>query len=170
MKIKMVIFMVLIAMLLSLIMILSEGILAVAATPAPTFAPTPLYVDYVVNASAGPGGTISPSGGLFAYPGSSFTFNVTPNSGYKILDVSDNGISKGAIETYELWNVQTNHEVLATFSKITEAPADTSPPTAATAPSTLPGEPYNLIIVAVVVVALAAIIAAAAVVTTRKSK
>lgn len=32
------------------------------------------------------------------------------------LDASDNGVSKGAIHTYYLSDVQTNHQVLATFS------------------------------------------------------
>lgn len=140
-------------------MIMSEEALAVAPTPTPTtptLTPTsPSLVDYAVNASAGPGGTISPSGCLFAYPGSSFTFKVAPNPGYKILDVSDNGVSKGALQTYELWNVQTGHEILATFSKITEAPlVDT----------------YGIVIVAVAVVSVAAIAVAAVVLIKRNSK
>lgn len=94
---------------------------APVSNPTPSSIPTiPPQADYAVNASAGPGGTINPSGILFAYPGSSFKFHITPDAGYQILDVSDNGISKGSLQNYEVNNVQTNHQILATFSKINQ--------------------------------------------------
>jgi hypothetical protein len=160
MKSKVVVLVALMTVLMSLTTIMSEE--ALAATPASTPAPTPTstpppFVDYAVDASAGPGGTISPSGSFFAYPGSSFSFAVTPNAGYQILDVSDNGVSKGALQTYELWDVQTNHQILATFSKITQT-------------STPVGGTYNLLIIALVAVALATIMAAAIVLRKRKNK
>ena len=125
MKSKVAIIAVLIIVLMSLVM--SEEVLAQTLTPTPTDTLTPVpCVDYAVSASAGPGGTIKPSGvGFFAYPGSSFNFLITPNEGYQILDVSDNGVSKGALQTYDLWDVQTSHQILATFSKINQ----TSTPT-----------------------------------------
>ena len=88
-----------------------SGIHASSPTPTPT-----IFADFAVSAFAGPGGSISPSGDQFAYPGSSFTFTITPNSGYRISNVLVDGISKGAISTYRFDNVQSNHEISATFT------------------------------------------------------
>jgi hypothetical protein len=86
------------------------------STPTSTPTPTPL-ADFGITASAGPGGTISPEGeGLFAYPGGSYTFIITPDFGYRILDVTVDGVSQGNISTYTLTNIQSNHEISATFA------------------------------------------------------
>jgi hypothetical protein len=86
---------------------------ALSTTPSPS--PT-IFADFAVVGSAGPGGKISPSGSQFAYPGSSFTFTITPNSGYKISDVIVDGVSQGPISTYSFTNVQAGHEISATFT------------------------------------------------------
>jgi hypothetical protein len=87
-----------------------------AANPTPP-TPTPPTADFAITATAGPGGTISPEGeGMFAYPGQSFTFTITPNFGYQITDVKVDGISQGKISTYNLTNIQSSHEISATFS------------------------------------------------------
>jgi hypothetical protein len=85
------------------------------SSPEPTSSPT-VYADFGVTSSAGPGGTISPSGSQFAYAGSSQTFTITADSGYKILDVVVDGVSKGPISTYSFTDVQANHEISATFT------------------------------------------------------
>jgi hypothetical protein len=84
--------------------------------------PEPL-ADYWVTAEAGQGGTISGGSG-FAYPGSSWYFTITPNPGYQILDVKDNGVSKGAISSYNLTITphDVNHLIEATFTLITTSP------------------------------------------------
>jgi hypothetical protein len=114
-----------------------------AQEPTPTHTPPPGYptptpvilADYAVSASAGPGGTISPnSTGMFAYPGSSWMFTITPNPGYKILDVQDNGVSIGAISTYKFTIVQEGHIIKATFSLIS-TPTITPTPTASPTPT-----------------------------------
>lgn len=74
-----------------------------------------VYYDFNVNAIAGTGGTITPSGGLTP-PGTSYTFTITPNTGYKIADVTDNGVSKGSISIYYLPNTQENHQIQASFA------------------------------------------------------
>ena len=87
------------------------------ASPSPT--PTVL-ADFMVSASAGPGGTISPSGGMFTTPGESHSFTITPDVGYQILDVKDNGVSKGAISSYGISDIHENHQVEATFVASTD--------------------------------------------------
>jgi hypothetical protein len=83
----------------------------------PTLSPSSIpFADYVVTASAGPGGAIDPSGDLFAYPGVGFTFTITADSGYKISDVTVDGVSKGAISTYSFDDVQASHQIVASFS------------------------------------------------------
>jgi hypothetical protein len=95
-----------------------DNILADSGTPPPS-TPTPL-ADFMVSASAGPGGTITPSGDMFTTPGESHSFTITPDVGYQILDVKDNGVSKGAISSYSIPNIHENHQVEATFVASTE--------------------------------------------------
>jgi hypothetical protein len=76
--------------------------------------PTPPFSDYGITVNAGPGGKISPDGG-FAYAGSTYTFNITPDPGYEISDVIVDGISQGKITTYPFTNIDRNHEISATF-------------------------------------------------------
>lgn len=84
------------------------------STPTSTPTPTPL-ADFWITTSAGPGGTISGGGG-FTTPGTSYTFTITPNFGYQILDVTVDGVSQGKISTYTLTNIQSNPEISATFA------------------------------------------------------
>ncbi len=55
---------------------------------------------YVITASAGTGGTISPSGGVSVQSGANQTFSITPNSGYRIAGVTVDGVSKGSISSF----------------------------------------------------------------------
>jgi len=65
------------------------------------------------------GGTISPFGTLVADIGSSQTFTITPNTGYKIKDVKVDGVSVGAVSTYTFSNVTSDHTIEASFEAIT---------------------------------------------------
>jgi len=69
-----------------------------------------------ITASAGTGGTISPSGSINVNAGNDITFTITPNSGYEISDVKVNNISVGAVSTYTFNDVGENYTILATFS------------------------------------------------------
>ncbi len=71
---------------------------------------------YTITASAGANGTISPSGSVVVSAGSSTTFTMTPNSGYKIATVTVDGSSVATNPTYTFSNVTTNHTISATFS------------------------------------------------------
>ncbi len=72
---------------------------------------------YTINASAGAGGTINPSGKITANKGASQTFTITANSGYAISDVLVDGSSKGKISTYTFSNITANHQIYASFEK-----------------------------------------------------
>jgi hypothetical protein len=70
---------------------------------------------YTINASAGTGGSISPSGAVSVTQGNNQTFTISPNTGYTIGAVTVNGVSQGAISSYQFTNVQANHTITATF-------------------------------------------------------
>jgi hypothetical protein len=72
---------------------------------------------YTITATAGTGGSISPSGNVKVDYGADKTFTITPNTGYQVLDVKVNNVSKGAITTYTFTNVTANHTISATFKK-----------------------------------------------------
>jgi hypothetical protein len=76
-------------------------------------------VIYSLTASAGTGGTISPSGTVFQGQGSSQTFTITPSSGYTIASVLVDGTSVGAVASYTFSDISANHTISATFAAST---------------------------------------------------
>ena len=74
--------------------------------------PTP---SHTITASAGTGGSISPSGSVPVQDGGSQTFTITPNSGYAISNVLVDGQSVGAVRSYTFSNVRSNHTISASF-------------------------------------------------------
>jgi len=74
---------------------------------------------YTIIASAGTGGTISPSGNVSVTGGSNRTYTITPNSGYRISAVNVDGTSVGAVSSYTFYNVTAAHTISATFTRIT---------------------------------------------------
>jgi hypothetical protein len=71
-----------------------------------------------IQASAGAGGTISPSGKVSVNAGADQTFKISPDNGYKILDVKVDGVSIGAKTGYTFQKVSANHTIAATFEII----------------------------------------------------
>jgi hypothetical protein len=71
---------------------------------------------YLIEASSGPGGSISPTGGISVLAGSNATFNITPAANYKVLDVQVDGASAGPVSTYTFNNVSSNHSIQASFT------------------------------------------------------
>jgi hypothetical protein len=69
-----------------------------------------------ITATAGAGGTISPSGAVIVNYGASQTFAITPNAGYQIASVLVDGSSVGAVASYQFTNVTTAHTIAASFS------------------------------------------------------
>jgi len=97
--------------------ILQNGVLKVkSATTSSSSGSLTVYYD--ITATAGVGGSISPSGSVSVTGGSDKTFTVTPDSGYKIADVLVNGESVGAVSSYTLNNVSKDYTIEAKFSLV----------------------------------------------------
>jgi urease beta subunit len=71
---------------------------------------------YTITASAGAGGTISPSGAVVVNYGQNQAFTITVNTGYHVVDVLVDGLSVGAVTSYAFNNVSSNHTIAASFS------------------------------------------------------
>ena len=75
-----------------------------------------VFGPYTVTASAGPGGSIAPSGPqTVAYGADSPSFAIAASAGYEISDVLVDGTSVGTPASYQFTGVQANHTILATF-------------------------------------------------------
>lgn len=72
-------------------------------------------VAHTISATAGTGGSISPSGEVTVNPGGSITFTITPDSSYEIADVLVDGVSVGAVSSYTFENVTCDHTISASF-------------------------------------------------------
>jgi hypothetical protein len=72
---------------------------------------------YIITAGAGTGGKISLSGDIPVNCGGNQTFTISPDSCYHISDVKVDGLSVGAVSSYEFRNVTANHSIYAEFAK-----------------------------------------------------
>ncbi len=72
-------------------------------------------IAYTIVASAGNGGTIYSAGNVSVNCGENKTFAIAANNGYRILDVTVDGQSVGAVESYSFSDVNANHSISATF-------------------------------------------------------
>jgi hypothetical protein len=70
---------------------------------------------YTINASAGTGGSISPSGAQTVNHGDSASYTITAATGYKISSVTVNGVSVGAVSNYTFSNITRNNTIYASF-------------------------------------------------------
>lgn len=77
---------------------------------------TPPLTYYSITASAGAGGSISPNGSTSVASGSSKTYTITANTGYKIADVKVDGSSIGGASTYTFSSITASHTISATFA------------------------------------------------------
>ncbi|NMB79877.1 MAG: type IV pilin, partial [Methanomicrobiales archaeon] len=71
--------------------------------------------DHIITASAGTGGSISPSGEVTVPDLGSQIFYITPDDGYNVTNVVVDGESQGVLLSYEFSNVVTNHTIMAAF-------------------------------------------------------
>ncbi|MBN1972066.1 MAG: hypothetical protein JW787_00385 [Sedimentisphaerales bacterium] len=74
---------------------------------------------YIITASAGAGGLISPAGAVEVWAGLSQTFTITPSAGYDISSVLIDGVSVGAVTSFTFSSVNSNHTIAASFSTLT---------------------------------------------------
>ncbi len=72
---------------------------------------------FTINAGAGTGGSINPSGNVMVNEGTDKTFNIVPDSGFIIDHVTVDGSPQGAVSTYTFVNVIANHTIQATFTQ-----------------------------------------------------
>ena len=77
---------------------------------------------FTITATAGDGGTISPSGAVAVEKGASQSFTITPAAGYRLEDVAVDGSSIGVPASYTFEAVAADHTIAATFAK-TAAPS-----------------------------------------------
>ncbi len=71
---------------------------------------------YAIRASAGKGGSISPKGTVRVEKNDSKTYTITADKGYAIADVTVNGKSVGAVDSYTFKNVTSDQTIRATFA------------------------------------------------------
>jgi len=69
-----------------------------------------------IDAAAGAGGSIVPSGAVQVAQGRSQSFSIVPNAGYDIASVTVDGASVGAVGSYTFQDVQAGHAIRASFS------------------------------------------------------
>ena len=76
---------------------------------------------FTITASAGAGGSISPSGAVSVNCGTDQAFTITAAACNAIQDVLVDGVSVGAVAAYTFSNVTANHTIAATFVSTTLA-------------------------------------------------
>ena len=72
---------------------------------------------YTIKATAGTGGSISPSGNVSVREGKDQTFTITPDKGYAVSNVKIDGKSIGAVKSYTFENVRRTHTIEVIFMK-----------------------------------------------------
>ena len=75
------------------------------------------YSYYTIKATAGTGGSISPSGSVSVREGRDQTFTITPDKGYAVANVKIDGKSIGAVKSYTFENVRRTHTIEVIFMK-----------------------------------------------------
>ena len=72
---------------------------------------------YTIKATAGAGGSISPSGSVSVREGRDQTFTITPDKSYAVSNVKIDGKSIGAVKSYTFENVRRTHTIEVIFMK-----------------------------------------------------
>ena len=75
------------------------------------------YSYYTIKATAGTGGSITPSGNVSVREGRDQTFTITPDKGYAVSNVKIDGKSIGAVKSYTFENVSRTHTIEVIFMK-----------------------------------------------------
>ena len=75
------------------------------------------YSYYTIKATAGAGGSISPSGSVSVREGRDQTFTITPDKSYAVSNVKIDGKSIGAVKSYTFENVSRPHTIEVIFMK-----------------------------------------------------
>ena len=78
------------------------------------------YSYYTIKATAGAGGSITPSGNVSVREGRDKTFTITPDKGYAVANVKIDGRSIGAVKSYTFENVKRAHTIETSFTRANE--------------------------------------------------
>ncbi|MBI5475945.1 MAG: T9SS type A sorting domain-containing protein [Ignavibacteriales bacterium] len=73
---------------------------------------------FTINSSAGMGGNINPPGSIIVNYGTDQTFTFSSNFGYKFDSLLVDNLHVDSAESYTFYNVNSNHDIIAYFSKI----------------------------------------------------
>ncbi len=73
--------------------------------------------DHTITATAGKGGTITPSGAAKIKDGADQSFNIAADTGFVIGDVLVDGVSVGAVATYTFPGVVADHAIHVEFAQ-----------------------------------------------------
>jgi uncharacterized protein YkwD len=73
--------------------------------------------EYIITASAGLNGSISPAGAVSVESGDSQAFTITADPGYQIADVAVDGQFVGVLPQYTFNDVNQDHTIEASFAK-----------------------------------------------------
>ena len=77
-----------------------------------------INIPFTICASAGEGGSISPSGATLVSTGESRNYDIAADSGWRIKDVTVDGSSVGPQGSYTFSNVSSDHTISASFQKV----------------------------------------------------
>jgi len=77
--------------------------------------PQTVALAYTITATAGPGGSISPSGAVSVNEGEDITFTITPNGGYVVANILVDGSSHGAASTFTFYSVKFDVSITVSF-------------------------------------------------------
>lgn len=86
-----------------------------------------LIPTYSIEADAGDGGSITPSGSTLLSEGSEISYIITPDPGYRILDVKVDNMSAGSISEYVFTNISSDHSIKVEFTTKTVVNAYPNP-------------------------------------------
>lgn len=92
-------------------------------------------VTHTINATAGAGGTITPSGPVVVNHDGNQSFTITPDANYEIADVLVDGISVGSVASHTFNNVTADHTIAASFTAIQRTITATAGPNGSIDPS-----------------------------------
>jgi len=84
----------------------------------PAHASNGISAGYTINASAGPNGSISPSGNITVRRGSSRAFIIRPNRGYRVGRVNIDGVYINYVTSHTFTHIKANHTIRAEFESI----------------------------------------------------
>ena len=79
---------------------------------------------YTVFVTAGNGGTANPAGSVTVEAWDSITVSFTPDDGYEVESVTLDGKPLGAVTSYTVSYIDSNHTIVATFTEEAEEPEE----------------------------------------------